>query len=90
MLLIGSAVFTIDVLKNQPTKDGKYLPAHVVVTCYSPTSGEITQTDYRMKFVKVGSFYLPQSRDSVTTENGVDTTHVVELKVHLLNPVTRN
>lgn len=77
--------FSIDVLETTQTDGGKYLPHQFVVTYYDIETNEvIRKVDYASTFVKVGEFYLPESRKSTSFAKEEKTVRELRLSEHQL------
>jgi hypothetical protein len=63
--------FTIDIVENLLTDEGKYLPRVYTVAYFTSGSGELQRADtFWDSYRKIGKYYLPDSRRQVTAEDG--------------------
>jgi hypothetical protein len=78
--------FTIDIMENIRTEDGRYLP-RIFTVAYFKTSGGLTRTEtFWDSYQKAGKYYLPEARRQVAAEGAATESNALSLTDLALGP----
>lgn len=72
--------FTIDIVENIHTDDGRFLPRVFSVSYFKNDGSLVSAETYRDGYRKVGGYYLPEYRRQIVAKNGATDSTLLQIE----------